>query len=130
MREKAEREKVGNLFVIDGFLHAIPLPDDTVDVLITSNAIGWNLELEMREVERVVRPCGHAIHLSGYAADDQLNPVHEALTSSRWGYTCTSYEEIADMVSGTMRRYSKKISVLPFLQYNRKRDGQREGRKT
>ena len=43
IREKATMENVKNLFVMDGFLDSIPLPDNSVDVLMTSNAIGWNL---------------------------------------------------------------------------------------
>jgi len=39
MKEKAVKERVNNLYVMDGTLDSIPLPDQTLDVLITSNAI-------------------------------------------------------------------------------------------
>jgi ubiquinone/menaquinone biosynthesis C-methylase UbiE len=109
IRAKATAAELQNVYVLDGFLHEIPLPDASADVLITANAMGWNLESEMEEVKRVVRSGGHAVHLSGLPDDDQAyNPVHEALTS-RWGYMCSIYEETAELHSGTMRRYSKKI---------------------
>jgi hypothetical protein len=85
IREKATREKVKNLFVMDGFLDSIPLPDNSVDVLMTSNAIGWNLEDELEEIERVLKLDAHAIHL---LRSDVLveNPFHDLLTSPTWKY--------------------------------------------
>ncbi len=76
-----------NLFVMDGTLDSIPLPDHSLDVLITSNAIGWNLNEELKEIERVVKQGGHAIHL--LQSNEQVeNPFHLTLTSSPWNYTC------------------------------------------
>jgi SAM-dependent methyltransferase len=87
MREKAVKEGVDNLFIMDGTLDSIPLPGHSLDILITSNAIGWNLEGELVEIERVVKSGGHAIHL--IRSDPHFeNPVHEPLTSNPWGYTC------------------------------------------
>ena len=43
MKEKATKKGMKNLYVLDGTLHSIPLPDNSLDVLITSNAIGCNL---------------------------------------------------------------------------------------
>jgi hypothetical protein len=40
--------------VLDGTLHAIPVPADTADVLLTCRAIGSRLEEELVEIERVV----------------------------------------------------------------------------
>lgn len=85
VRDKATRINANNLFAIDGFLDSIPLPDNSVDVLMTSNAIGWNLEDELVEIERVIRPYGHAIHLM--KSDVQVeNPFHDLLTSADWKY--------------------------------------------
>jgi len=86
MKEKAVDKCVENLFVMDGTLDSIPLPDHTLDVLITSNAIGWNLSAELEEIERVIKPGGYAIHL--LQSNDKLeNPFHETLTASPWNYT-------------------------------------------
>jgi precorrin-6B methylase 2 len=87
MKEIAIKNSVDNLFVMDGTLDSIPLPDHSLDVLITSNAIGWKLEEELKEIERVVKTGGNAIHL--LQSDEELaNPFHETLTSSPWNYTC------------------------------------------
>jgi len=87
MKEKAEESEVRNLFVMDGYLDSIPLPNHTLDVLVTSNAIGWKLEEELREIERVVRPGGRVIHLF-HMDIKQDNPFHNILVSSLWNYTC------------------------------------------
>ena len=87
MKEKAVKKSVDNLFVMDGTLDSIPLPGHYLDVLITSNAIGWNLKEELKENERVIKQGGHAIHLL-QSNDKVENPFHETLTSSPWKYTC------------------------------------------
>lgn len=87
IKEKAAEKSLENLFVMDGTLDSIPLPAHTLDVLITSNAIGWNLAGELREIERVVKSGGHAIHLL-QSAEQAENPFHETLISAPWNYTC------------------------------------------
>ena len=91
MKEKAQREHTDNLFVMDGTLDAIPLPDDSLDILITSNAIAWNLEDELREIERVVKPGGCAIHLL-FSDLQHETPYHEILTSPSWNYQHTQIQ--------------------------------------
>jgi SAM-dependent methyltransferase len=104
IRNKALGEKVNNLYALDGFLDAIPFPASFVDVLMTSNAIGWNLEGELFEIERVVKPGGFAIHLM-QTEDAGENPVHETLVSQKWGYSfkVTAFEK------GQKRMYWKAI---------------------
>lgn len=92
MKEKALQQEVKNLYVMDGTLDSIPLPNHLLDVLITSNAIGWNLQEELEEIERVVKPGGHAIHLL-QSKDAVENPYHEVLVSSPWNYNCIEDEE-------------------------------------
>jgi len=87
MKEKASEAGKKNLFVMDGTLDSIPMANHSLDILITSNAIGWNLESELKEIQRVVRPGGYAIHLL-QSTDEVGNPFHEILTSSPWNYTC------------------------------------------
>ncbi len=106
MRAKAAKIGATNLYVIDGFLHAIPLPDKFADVLITSRAIGWQLEDELREIERVVKAGGYAIHLSGPSGDTEGTPLHLCLTSSQWGYTYSRYED----KDGWKSKYWKQLS--------------------
>ena len=105
IREKATKTSATNLYAIDGFLHAIPLPDGFADVLITSRAIGWQLEDELREIERVVKRGGYAIHLSGYPDDAKDPPMHTRLISSEWRYMCSRYKDN----EGWKRKYWKQI---------------------
>ena len=85
MKNKVAKLEVHNLFVMDGTLDSIPLPEGSLDMLITSNAIGWSLNEELREIERVVKPGGTAIHLLS-AGLQQENPYHQKLTSPPWNY--------------------------------------------
>jgi SAM-dependent methyltransferase len=103
MRDKAARRGIENLFVIDGFLHAVPLPAASVDVLFTCRAIGWQLPAELREVDRVIKPGATAIHLAGmpYPADPN-DPLHQALLAD--GYQQGSYAE----GTSTQRKYWKR----------------------
>ncbi len=91
MKEKAAKNSVENLFIMDGTLDSIPLTDHSLDVLITSNAIGWNLNEELKEIERVIKPGGHAIHLL-QSTEQIAYPFHETLTSSPWNYSCLQNE--------------------------------------
>ena len=104
MKEKAVKKETGNLYVMDGTLDSIPLPDDSLDVLITSNAIGWNLSDELKEIERVTGPGGCAIHLLN-SDPEKENPYHEILTASPWNYSFLQSES-----EGRQKlRYSKVV---------------------
>jgi ubiquinone/menaquinone biosynthesis C-methylase UbiE len=104
MKEKAIKQGVNNLFVMDGSLDSIPLPDDSLDVLITSNAIGWHLKKELKEIERVVKSEGYAIHLL-HADPEHADPFREILTSPQWDY------QFSQEMSGKTKkiRYYKQI---------------------
>jgi len=103
IRKKAQKNNISNLFVIDGFLHAIPLPKGYVDVLITSNAIGWKLDDELKEIERVVKLGGYAIHLG--SSPDTDDPLSKHLTKPQWQYNYSKYKNNED----TIRKYWKQI---------------------
>ncbi len=104
--QKAEGLGLGNVFVIDGFLHAIPLPDGFADLLISSHALGWHLEDELPEFERVVNTGGHAIHCPGTADTPSDDPTHQVLVGPRWGYDWAVYDE----ADGPKRKYWKRVS--------------------
>jgi ubiquinone/menaquinone biosynthesis C-methylase UbiE len=76
-----------------------------LSIEITSHAIGWQLEDELREIERVVKKGGHAVHLSGYPDDAEHTPLHTRLTSPQWRYVCSRYKE----KEGWKRKYWKQI---------------------
>lgn len=105
IRDKATEAFHNNIFVIDGFLHAMPLPDSCADVLITSHALGWHLEKELREFERVVKKGGYIIHCPGTADIPDEEAQHLRLISPDWGYDFSRYEES----DGWKRKYWKQL---------------------
>jgi ubiquinone/menaquinone biosynthesis C-methylase UbiE len=106
IRDKAKAAGLKNIFVLDGFLHAIPLPDNFAEVLVTSHALGWHLEDELLEFERVVRPGGYIIHCPGTAlSSGEDDPTHQALVSPKWAYAVAEYLE----PDGPKRKYWKQV---------------------
>ena len=103
IRDKVAGDCIDNLFVLDGSLDAIPLPADTVDVLLTCQAIGWALSGELREIERVVKPGGIAQHLFGAATAAPDNPLFSALRAD--GYELA----VHDAGPAVVRSYWKRI---------------------
>ncbi|MFK7928463.1 MAG: class I SAM-dependent methyltransferase [Myxococcota bacterium] len=91
IRQQALHLGHSNVFVTDGFLHRIPFPDNTADVLITRNALGWRLAEEIIEVDRIIKSDGTAIHLTGLPTSDASDSLDQALTQA--GYQCTPYPE-------------------------------------
>lgn len=105
IRAKASNIEVSNVFVIDGFLHAIPLPDEFADVLITSHALGWRLKDELEEFERVVKKGGFIVHCPGTAETATEEEQHSILVSPTWRYEYSRYRES----DGWKRKYWKKL---------------------
>lgn len=86
IRLKAANLNCKNLYTVDGFLESIPFPDRTFDMLFTSNAIGWKIDQELKEIERVVKQNGQAIHIMRVTENLDDNPVHKKLISAEWNY--------------------------------------------
>jgi ubiquinone/menaquinone biosynthesis C-methylase UbiE len=105
IREKALNAYRNNIHVVDGFLHSIPLPDNFADVLITSHALGWQLENELWEFERVVKRGGYIIHCPGTAEVPEEEAQHYRLTSPDWRYEFSRYRES----DGWKRKYWKQV---------------------
>lgn len=106
IRQKAASSGVSNLYVVDGFLDQLPFPDSFADVLITSHALGWRLEQELKEFERVVKEGGTIIHCPGSAVKDTSGNIHDVMISSEWGYRDSVYDE----ANGKKRKYWKRSS--------------------
>jgi ubiquinone/menaquinone biosynthesis C-methylase UbiE len=92
IRARASEADLDNAFVVDGFLHAIPLPDGFADVLITSHTLGWNLEDELQKFERVVKRGGFVIHCPGTVENAAEQGPHECLVSLDWRYVFARYQ--------------------------------------
>jgi hypothetical protein len=72
LRARTARDQITNLLVLDGQLDALPLETGRLDVLVTCHALGWNLQAEVAEITRVLRPSGTAIHLFANPPPDHL----------------------------------------------------------
>ncbi len=105
IRDRASRQGLDNLSVVDGFLHAIPVPDRFADVLITSHALGWQLEDELAEFERVVKPGGTILHCPGTAEIEAEEPTHQRLISPDWRYSVSRFAG----ADGRKRKYWKHL---------------------
>ncbi len=111
IREKAYKKKCSNIFAIDGFLDSIPFPKNSFDILFTSNAIGWNPEKELQEVERVVKLNGQAIHIVRVSDNKTENSFHKRLISSDWNYDFYKYQD----ADGLKLKYIKSIKEVQKL---------------
>ena len=104
MRSKAADTGLTNVFVLDGVLDTIPLPTGAADVLLTRNAIGWDLAAELVEIERVVHPGGIALHLLGMPYPAEENATHHAALIAA-GYEERPYQD----GDSQNRKYYKRI---------------------
>ena len=105
IRQKATENNCRNVYAVDGFLESIPFPGNSFDILFTSNAIGWNIEKELQEIERVVKFNGKAIHIMRVNEKVAENPVHEMLISGEWNYKFSTTQN----VNGLKLKYFKTI---------------------
>jgi len=89
IQAQAKRLGVPHLRVVDGFLHDLPFPDHTVDLLVTRGAIGWRIDEEIRDIDRILQPGGAAVHLTGLAMDQEPGDLHDRLVEA--GYRLAPY---------------------------------------
>lgn len=102
IRLKAKQRNLTNIYIVDGFLHALPFPDKFADCIISSHALGWQLTDELAEFERVVKRPGTIIHCPGTMVGREENN-HQVLISPPWSYNFSLYEE----TDGLKRKYWK-----------------------
>jgi len=105
IKDEARRAKIKNIYVIDGFLHSIPFPDEYIDVLITSHALGWELKDDLQEFERVVKNGGYIVHCPGTS---RTSPKEELTHREilKHGYDFDKYKE----TNGWKRKYWKRVT--------------------
>lgn len=82
MRDKIAREGIKNVRVLDGFVTAIPFPDDTFDVVMSGHVVGNHWDAELAEITRVCKPEGWLIDCPGDSVRD-MKPSKE-LISRGW----------------------------------------------
>lgn len=86
MRKRFQKKQLENTYVIEGFLDRIPLPDHSLDIVFTSNALGWNFDQEQKEIARVVKPGGQVIHLMRAFDQEVSSPHHDKLITYNYQF--------------------------------------------
>lgn len=109
IRDRAREQALGNVHVVDGLLHDLPFPPGHFDVAITSHALGWRLDEELAELERVVRPAGTIVHCPGTAARAGDEAQHRTLIDPPWSYDWAPMTE----ADGPKRKYWKRAVRVP-----------------
>ncbi len=88
LREKCKAEGIRNVRVTDGFVEALPYPDDTFDIVLSGHVVGDNLDAELAELERVCKPAGIILDVPG----DQPWPAEINPELTRRGYEALPYD--------------------------------------
>lgn len=102
MKNKAQKKKLKNFYIVDGFIESLPFSDKFADIVMSGHVFGDDLEEENQELERIAKKGGMIIHCPGN--NDEDNETHQFLVSH--GYKWSKFEEPND---GTKRKYWKIV---------------------
>lgn len=104
LRNRAKKEGITNLYVVDGLLEDIPLNDGFADITMCGHVFGDFLETELFELERITKMGGLVILCPGN--NDEDNNIHDFLMEN--GYMWSRFLEPGDVIgSGYKRKYWK-----------------------
>ena len=84
LKQRAQREKVHNLYVTDGLITELPFEDGFADVITSGHVYGDHPAEEVAEMLRVVKPGGMVILIPGN--NDVDCPSHQFLVDSGFNW--------------------------------------------
>jgi arsenite methyltransferase len=111
-RANAERAGAANVEFLKGYIEEIPLPDSSVDVVISNCVINLSTDKPrvISEIHRVLRPGGR-LGVSDVVADDDLTPADRAERGSYVGCIAGALS-FAEYRSELQRAGFKDIEVV------------------
>jgi len=71
MRDRAEREGIKNIRVVDGVVLNLPYPDNTFDIVMSGDVVGDEYDAEIAELTRVCKSGGRLLDAPSDASDDE-----------------------------------------------------------
>ena len=112
-RRNAAEARVDNVEFLEGYIEEIPLPDETVDVVISNCVINLSADKAtvFDEMHRVLRPGGR-VGVSDVVAGDELSPADRAERGSYAGCIAGALS-FAEYRSGLARAGFEDVSVEP-----------------
>ena len=110
-QQNAREAGVGNVRLLKGVIEQIPLPEDSVDVVISNCVINLstNKPAVLTEIARVLRPGGR-IGISDVVAEDALRPAQRAERGSFVGCIAGALSR-SEYVAGLEAAGFEEISV-------------------
>ena len=103
MREKQQRLDIKNVYVIDGTIASIPLPDEFFNIVMSGHVFGENYDLEWQEMSRVTKHGGWVIDCPG--EDDRKRPDGPSKEILQLGF---EYAHYVSKTGGDVYRYWKQ----------------------
>jgi ubiquinone/menaquinone biosynthesis C-methylase UbiE len=112
-RENARKAEITNVEFVKGFIEEVPLPDASVDVIISNCVINLstNKPRVMREMFRVLRPGGR-LGISDVVAANELSPAERAERGSYVGCIAGALS-FAEYESALTTAAFTEISIAP-----------------